>query len=413
MVAIAAAIVSAPVVASRTTAMKPASKAVSFKAANVAAKKTNAFQVWNPIDNKFFETFSYLPPLSEEEIIKQVDYIVRNGYPMLGVLFPRDCLRQVHQHWTGSNNDIQGAASIKKHKSMKTIGTHSGTFHCDEALGCFLLLQTEKFAGAEVVRSRDPSLLDTLNVVIDVGDAGLVYKHFGKEIVRKEMGVSANEEDIQAVYLQVYKSFMEAVDAIDNGVNQYESSQPPRYINNTHLSARVGNLNAQWYESLSDAETMGRFRQAMDMTGSEFMGCLQYQIKSWLPARSYVQEDIRNRKSVDSSGQVVKLSTFVPWKNHIYELEKEMGIEGDIKYVIYNDDKDGSWRIQAVAVAPESFNSRKPLPEEWRGLRDDALSELSGIPGCIFVHASGFIGGNKSLEGVTQMAKVALKEASQ
>jgi hypothetical protein len=45
MVAIAAAIVSAPVVASRTTAMKPASKAVSFKAANVAAKKTNAFQV--------------------------------------------------------------------------------------------------------------------------------------------------------------------------------------------------------------------------------------------------------------------------------------------------------------------------------------------------------------------------------
>ena len=45
MVAIAAAIVSAPVVASRTTAMKPASKAVSFKAATVAAKKTNAFQV--------------------------------------------------------------------------------------------------------------------------------------------------------------------------------------------------------------------------------------------------------------------------------------------------------------------------------------------------------------------------------
>ena len=80
MVAIAAAIVSAPVVAARTTAMKPASKAVTFKAATVSAKKASAFQVWNPIDNKFFETFSYLPPLSEEEIIKQVDYIVRNGY---------------------------------------------------------------------------------------------------------------------------------------------------------------------------------------------------------------------------------------------------------------------------------------------------------------------------------------------
>lgn len=28
------------------------------------------------------------------------------------------------------------------------IGTHSGTFHCDEALGCYMLKQTEKFAGA-------------------------------------------------------------------------------------------------------------------------------------------------------------------------------------------------------------------------------------------------------------------------
>ena len=30
--------------------------------------------------NKFFETFSYLPPLSEDEIAKQVDYIVNNGF---------------------------------------------------------------------------------------------------------------------------------------------------------------------------------------------------------------------------------------------------------------------------------------------------------------------------------------------
>jgi hypothetical protein len=27
------------------------------------------------------------------------------------------------------------------------IGTHSGTFHCDEALGCWMLKQTEQFAG--------------------------------------------------------------------------------------------------------------------------------------------------------------------------------------------------------------------------------------------------------------------------
>lgn len=61
------------------------------------------------------------------------------------------------------------AASAKRAKMGKRIGTHSGTFHCDEALGCFLLQQTDKFAGAEIVRTRDPDILAQLDVVIDVG----------------------------------------------------------------------------------------------------------------------------------------------------------------------------------------------------------------------------------------------------
>ena len=41
-------------------------------------------------------------------------------------------------------------------------------------------------------------------------------------------------------------------------------------------------------------------------------------------------------------------------------------------------------------------------------MRDDALSEVTGIPGGIFVHASGFIGGNHTKEGALKMAQVAL-----
>lgn len=54
---------------------------------------------------------------------------------------------------------------------------------------------------------------------------------------------------------------------------------------------------------------------------------------------------------------------------------------------------------------------RLSLLEEWRGVRDDALSELSGIPDCIFVHASGFIGGNKTQKGALEMAKRTLQTA--
>ena len=52
---------------------------------------------------------------------------------------------------------------------------------------------------------------------------------------------------------------------------------------------------------------------------------------------------------------------------------------------------------------------RLGLLEEWRGIRDEPLSILSGIKGCIFVHASGFIGGNDTREGTLSMARKTLQ----
>lgn len=65
--------------------------------------------------------------------------------------------------------------------------------------------------------------------------------------------------------------------------------------------------------------------------------------------------------------------------------------------------------MQAVGVAPDRFESRKPLPSQWRGLRDEELSKEAAIPGCVFVHISGFIGGNQTYEGALAMAKASLK----
>jgi uncharacterized UPF0160 family protein len=49
------------------------------------------------------------------------------------------------------------------------IGTHSGSFHADEALGCWMLKSLPQYADAEIVRSRDPEVLKDLDIVIDVG----------------------------------------------------------------------------------------------------------------------------------------------------------------------------------------------------------------------------------------------------
>jgi len=56
-------------------ALTPATKA----APATAPAKTSAMQVWTPINNRFFETFSFLPPLTDAQIAKQVVYLTSNG----------------------------------------------------------------------------------------------------------------------------------------------------------------------------------------------------------------------------------------------------------------------------------------------------------------------------------------------
>ncbi|KAF3794445.1 UPF0160 protein [Nymphaea thermarum] len=325
-------------------------------------------------------------------------------------------------------------------KVKKRVGTHNGSFHCDEALGCFMIRLTDKFCNAEIVRTRDPQVLDTLDAVLDVGgvydptcdrydhhqkgfheifghgfttklsSAGLVYKHFGLEIIAKELNLDKTHADVRHLYLAVYKSFMEAIDAIDNGINQYETDQPPRYVNNTGLSSRVGRLNLNWLDPDQSPEKENEaFHRAMELAGGEFLENVRFHARSWLPARSIVMETLSAREKVDASGEIIQLKQFCPWKLHLFELEEALKIEPSIKYVLYEDDRSKHWRVQAVAVSPDKFESRKPLPSPWRGLRDDELSKEADIPGCVFVHMSGFIGGNLTYEGALAMARAALK----
>jgi len=55
-------------------------KAASSKAVKVAAPVDSRFKVWQPVNNKQYETFSYLPALTSEQIARQVDYVINNGW---------------------------------------------------------------------------------------------------------------------------------------------------------------------------------------------------------------------------------------------------------------------------------------------------------------------------------------------
>lgn len=58
---------------------------------------------------------------------------------------------------------------VKLSKGNPIIGTHDGTFHCDEVLACWMLKQIPKYKSASIMRTRDNNLLATCDIVVDVG----------------------------------------------------------------------------------------------------------------------------------------------------------------------------------------------------------------------------------------------------
>lgn len=169
----------------------------------------------------------------------------------------------------------------------------------------------------------------------------------------------------------------------------------------------MGHLNPSWNEDSSPATVNERFGRAVALTGSEFAACVTHLLSSWWPARQQVVTAFADRAAQHASGQVMFLKEYCPWQDHLFQLEEEAGVAGLVKYVLYFDSA-GTVRIHAVPAKLGSFELRLALPEQWRGVRDDKLSEVAGIEGCTFVHANGFIGGNKTMEGALKMVEVTL-----
>lgn len=318
-------------------------------------------------------------------------------------------------------------------KNVK-IGTHNGAFHCDEVLACAMLKLLPDYKDAEILRTRDQKLLDTCDIVVDVGgvfdpkthrydhhqktftdsvsslvegkkwttklsSAGLVYVHFGKRVIEQILDTK-DEKLVELIFDKVYANFMEEVDAQDNGIPTHDGD--PRYQINTTLGSRVANLRPAWNEAVQDFDA--GFNKAMDLVRPEFVDKVKFYADVWWPARSIVAEALENRFKVHESGKVIVFENgSCPFKEHLFDLEEEQGIEGDVLFAVFTD-TNGTWRVLAIGVKGQQFESRMALHKEWRALRDDELTAKSGIEGCIFVHAAGFIGGNKTREGALKMA---------
>ncbi|KAI5292445.1 hypothetical protein KEM52_006351, partial [Ascosphaera acerosa] len=377
-----------------------------------------------------------------------------------------------------------------------------GQFHADEALAVYLLRKLPQYADSPVVRTRDLAVLKTCHTVVDVGgeydpetnrfdhhqrsftttvpehqtrlsSAGLVYMHFGERIIANYMKSAMGKqeppqsEDVQTIYRKLYKMYIEAIDANDNGITAYDSAAlaaagiEKRFSDNgVTVPAIVRDMNQPNPDApASEAQDEDSlFAKASNFMGETFDRKLRWAVRSWLPARAVMQQAYAARFDVHPSGRIIALEDGgLPWKEHLYSLEEECAKaqeaagkqaavqpeaasataasktydprkapSSEIFFVLYPESGDQTlkWRVQAASTPASAFQSRLSLKESWRGVRDDSLDALmaeeakaagkDGVPaGAVFVHASGFIGGHKTREGAMAMAARTLETLDQ
>ncbi|KAK5138387.1 hypothetical protein LTR08_003448 [Meristemomyces frigidus] len=356
--------------------------------------------------------------------------------------------------------------------SPPVIGTHNGHFHADEALAVYLLRLLPEYQHASLTRTRDPDVLQTCTIVVDVGgvhddglrrydhhqreftatfpskhtklsSAGLVWLHYGQRIISAVTGLDAHSADCALLYTKLYEEFIEAFDGNDNGIAVYDpsalrqagiakafsdkgftlASVVNRY--NYAPSAREGadgpTANGTTTSGAPapppgkpQAEEDARFLRASAFVGEQFRLETADRFHSWLPARALVHQAFADRRQHDAQGRIIVIpyrAEGVPWTDHLFALEADAGEVGTVLYALFAEsgEADCKWRIRAVSLDAGSFENRKGLPEQWRGVRDQELSRISGVKGCVFVHASGFIGGNASYGGALEMARKAVE----
>ncbi len=288
---------------------------------------------------------------------------------------------------------------------MKVI-THDDRFHADDVFTMATLRILFGDRITEVVRTRDEAIIQTGDIVFDVGNVydpetdrfdhhqkegagtrenGVPYASFG--IVWKKYGekICGSEDAAKLVDAKI----IQPIDAGDNGYPFYTYTQDG--VEEYKLNNMVAAFGATWKEEEHYDEA---FMEVVDIAEK----ILRREItiaKHKIEAIPLVESAYQN--SADKS--VVVLDQYYPWSQVIERYP-------EVLFVISPSKDGGLWRVNAVQ--DEMFVNRKDFPQEWAGLREDKLPEVSGVVDATFCHRKLFLAVARSREGAIALAKKAI-----
>lgn len=301
---------------------------------------------------------------------------------------------------------------------MKTLLTHSKTFHADDVFAVATFLLAHKDEKWQVIRSREEGDILEADAVLDVGGIydplklrfdhhqkggagarsnGIPYATFG--LVWKEFGLTVCGGDY-FIRDQIDTLLVSPIDANDNGIAIYERKFE---VSPYELSQYVKMFNITWKEEaelydMADKKRLEVFLSLVDWASNIILREIK---RNQDKNEAYkIVEDIYN-KSQDK--RIIILDKFYPWEDVLVAYP-------DPLYVLYPDgyDDNGRWVVKCVPKEKGSFETRVPLPLEWAGKRDQELKDTSGIPEARFCHNGRFLAVADSRDGALALAYKAL-----
>lgn len=284
------------------------------------------------------------------------------------------------------------------------VVVHPGLFHADDVcVVCYLRLLG--YAGPVVRRVPTQAELSASDVMVaDVGGYNqtklMNFDHHmrGGAGARWE-GAGVPYSSFGLVYGQIHpqdpevddrfdRCFVQPVDACDCGWGTREGTRPE-----LSFSACCAGFNPG--PGATPAERDAAFERAVAWATPVIENAMA-EAEAFAAAKATVL-------AASAENQVLVLDKFVPWDEHLFSRQDQL----DLVYVVFPSER-GGWMVQQIPETPGSFKGRRPLPEAWAGLRDQALRDSTGVADATFVHPGRFCGGAESKEGTMKMALLAI-----
>lgn len=299
-------------------------------------------------------------------------------------------------------------------KKLKVV-THDGSFHADETFACAALSLWAENRGykLEIIRTRNPEIIQKADMAVDVGMAydpekgrfdhhqkegvgvrgngipyasfGLIWKHYGEEICGSK-----------AVAEMIERKLILPIDARDNSVNisKILREDVPEYSLTREL---VFAFKPTWQDPISDYDKkFGEFLEVVKkILINEIRVCT---------ANAVGENKVSQEMKKQNSPAILALEEDLPW-------EEVVSKEEQIKVVVYPRYGKKMWYAETARGNVGDFQSGRVIfPNAWWGLRGQDLERISGIEGSVFCHKTGWLAVSETKKGAMQMAEIALRE---